>query len=397
MSVITTTIKGQYAVVAMHREPANVMNLDFWQELQSHISAIHSNRSLRGIIFHSTLKRPVFTAGIDIKELYAPGTTKARFHTFWSTMNKALAEIYTSPLVTVAAVRGASPAGGCMLSLCCDHRLMLDTPGAHIGLNEPRIGISVPPVWMEVFARTVGDRQAEILGFSGTVVGPSEALRIGMIDQVVKPEQGIKDEDKLLGAAEEVMKQQLKIPSQGRTVTKVGFRKDLAAKLGDQGRLDREVDASWVNLAKPETYGELKKVLDRLEGGSKKAKIMTLDTPARRTLRGRRPQHSSADVDALGVHRASMKPHATINLGAMTPPSARKGKIMRVGRDSEDDEDPSAKGRKNRVGRARGAGVEEGGMAERMGRMMPGAAEKGKWLVGILMTLALSEFLFCCY
>ena len=43
---------------------------------------------------------------------------------FWITSNKFLQRLYVSPLVTVAAIRGACPAGGCCLSLCCDHRVM---------------------------------------------------------------------------------------------------------------------------------------------------------------------------------------------------------------------------------------------------------------------------------
>ena len=52
--------------------------------------------------------------------------------------NQFLARLYRSPLLTLAAIRGACPAGGCCMSLCCDLRFMVDGPG-HIGLNEVRM------------------------------------------------------------------------------------------------------------------------------------------------------------------------------------------------------------------------------------------------------------------
>ena len=53
-----------------------------------------------------------------------------RYTDFWVTSNVFLARLYRSPLVTVAAIKGACPAGGCCLSLCCDLRVM--TQQVHI-------------------------------------------------------------------------------------------------------------------------------------------------------------------------------------------------------------------------------------------------------------------------
>ena len=127
-------------------------------------------QAVRGVIFASGLKRDVFTAGNDIKELYAPQTSRSRrvcslhsqlllpaatdgfprahlqpctaatptgegndvfwgnvmgrYREFWVTSNVFLARLHRTPLVTVAAIKGACPAGGCCLSMCCDLRIM---------------------------------------------------------------------------------------------------------------------------------------------------------------------------------------------------------------------------------------------------------------------------------
>lgn len=97
-----------------------------------------------------------------------------RYREFWVESNKFLARLYRSPLVTVAAIRGACPAGGCCMSLCCDLRIMADGPG-HIGLNEVAIGISVPLFWARLMARVVGQATAERLCQFAALVGPQEA------------------------------------------------------------------------------------------------------------------------------------------------------------------------------------------------------------------------------
>lgn len=66
-----------------------------------------------------------------------------------------------SPLVTIAAIRGACPAAGCNIALCCDHRIM--TEQGYIGLNEVAIGISVPEKWCDLMGRTIGQGPASQL------------------------------------------------------------------------------------------------------------------------------------------------------------------------------------------------------------------------------------------
>lgn len=79
--------------------------------------------------------------------------------------NTFLARLYRSPLVTVAAIRGACPAAGCGISMCCDARVM--TEEGYIGLNEVALGIPVPIYWTELFLKTVGHSAGEKLLKSG--------------------------------------------------------------------------------------------------------------------------------------------------------------------------------------------------------------------------------------
>ncbi|XP_056275714.1 enoyl-CoA delta isomerase 1, mitochondrial-like [Pseudoliparis swirei] len=55
-------------------------------------------------------------------------------------------KLYGSSMVTIAAINGSSPAGGCLMSMTCDYRIMADNPRHSVGLNETQLGI-VAPFW----------------------------------------------------------------------------------------------------------------------------------------------------------------------------------------------------------------------------------------------------------
>merc|ERR1719379_3395470 len=100
------------------------MDLTFWQELLAAFLECENDAKVRAIIFQSGLKKSVFTAGLDLKELYGPTTSKERLFQFWGTLSEAATKIYGSKKVTIAAINGACPAGGCLLALCCDYRII---------------------------------------------------------------------------------------------------------------------------------------------------------------------------------------------------------------------------------------------------------------------------------
>ena len=86
-------------------------------------------------------------------------TSQARHTEFWLTSNQFLARLLVSPLVTIAAVKGSCPAGGCALAMSCD--LRVTTSDGRIGLNEVLIGLSVPEYFMRAMERLIGTRETE--------------------------------------------------------------------------------------------------------------------------------------------------------------------------------------------------------------------------------------------
>eukprot|EP00409_Alexandrium_fundyense_P009889 CAMPEP_0195046776 /NCGR_PEP_ID=MMETSP0347-20130606/28760_1 /TAXON_ID=2932 /ORGANISM="Alexandrium fundyense, Strain CCMP1719" /LENGTH=74 /DNA_ID=CAMNT_0040074857 /DNA_START=35 /DNA_END=256 /DNA_ORIENTATION=+ len=74
------------------------MDMSFWQELLAAFNSMEADPEVRAVVFHSGLKRSVFTAGLDINELYAPHTNKERHFKFWGILTETLTKIYMSSM-----------------------------------------------------------------------------------------------------------------------------------------------------------------------------------------------------------------------------------------------------------------------------------------------------------
>ncbi|KAK7940195.1 hypothetical protein WMY93_003521 [Mugilogobius chulae] len=129
------------AVLSMQSPPVNSLSLDFLTELCISVEKLEMDRACRGLIITSSLPK-VFSAGLDILEMY--GKSPERCGEFWRAVQEMWLKMYSSNMVTIAAINGSSPAGGCLLSLTCDYRIMSDNPRYSIGLNETLLGIVAP-------------------------------------------------------------------------------------------------------------------------------------------------------------------------------------------------------------------------------------------------------------
>lgn len=247
-------LEGQpFATAFLQREPVNAMSLALWRALAVAIERLEADPEVRGVIIASGLRRPIFTAGQDLREIYAPLTTTEATREVWLAMNACLRHIFASPLASVAAIKGACPAGGCLLSLACDWRIIVES--GSIGLNEVAIGIPLPQTMAALAARVVGTAEADRLALSGAMLPPQEALRVGLVDAVVP-------HDELMAAAEGAMLRMLSVPEHSRAETKRLLRRGFAREW--QGAAEAEAAAMWERFSSPEVVGHLGAVLQRL-------------------------------------------------------------------------------------------------------------------------------------
>ncbi len=123
-----------------------------------------------------------FSAGLDLKEV--AGFDLAAAQSFLSLLERMVDALYRYPGPTVALVNGHAIAGGCVLTLACDARIVADVQSARIGLNEVALGLRFPPSILELARRRIPPNHLATVVLGAGLHRPDEALRLGMVDTV---------------------------------------------------------------------------------------------------------------------------------------------------------------------------------------------------------------------
>jgi methylglutaconyl-CoA hydratase len=127
-----------------------------------------------------------FCSGLDLDNLRALlGRSPEQNLQDSQTMVRLFRALYEFPKITIAAVNGAAIAGGTGLALLCDFTLAV--PEAKFGYTEVRIGF-VPAIVSTFLLRQVGEKQARDLLLTGRLFDADEAARLGLINEIVPPE-----------------------------------------------------------------------------------------------------------------------------------------------------------------------------------------------------------------
>ena len=166
--------------ITFKRAPVNALNPELCESLVSaFVQAVADGCT--GIVLAGGEK--VFSAGLDVPHLMSLGQDRAKLHAAWESFFAAARAVAECPIPVVAAITGHSPAGGCVLALCCDHRVMARGP-FQIGLNETQVGLAVPEGIQRLMRRTIGRHRAEQLLLRGALVDSETAFTIGLVDEL---------------------------------------------------------------------------------------------------------------------------------------------------------------------------------------------------------------------
>lgn len=169
----------------------------------------------------------IFAAGADISEFGGPDEARRIGRLFV----EALGAVAAIPRVVLAAVSGPALGGGCELALACDLRIASST--ARFGQPEILLGIIPGGGGTQRLARLVGPARAKDLVLSGRTVGADEALRMGLVDEVV-------DADSFTARVHEVAARYAAGPLQAHAIAKRVIDAGLATTLDDGLELEQE-------------------------------------------------------------------------------------------------------------------------------------------------------------
>ena len=219
--------------IQLARPPVNALNLELLRALRAAIDDSVRD-GVRGIVLSGA--KGLFSAGVDVPALLA--RDRAGVREYWRELFSLCGTLARAPIPLVAAITGHSPAGGAVLALFCDYRVMAEGP-YRIGLNEVQVGLIVPEAIQLALRRVVGTYRAERLLVSGA-----------MLDQVTT-------------RALHWLGELLALPPHAMLATRTLARADLAAAYADLDALPLEdfTDAFF----HPQTQAVLQQLVARLK------------------------------------------------------------------------------------------------------------------------------------
>lgn len=171
---LKVSVEDGLATVRLDRAHGNAINLDLVDELTSAFRRLDTDRSVRGVMLAASGK--LFSPGLDLQELVE--LNRLEMERFLERFNACILGLYTFSKPLVAAIHGHAVAGGCVLVLTADWRVL--NHEKLLGLNEVRVGVPFPYGVAMILRESVPQRHLEEIALYGRNYRGDEAVRVGL-------------------------------------------------------------------------------------------------------------------------------------------------------------------------------------------------------------------------
>lgn len=188
---VSWTQEDNIAIIVIDNPPANALSELVGSQIIECLDEIEKNDDVRAVILTGSGEK-FFIAGADISEfpnlMISPSGKVAEFA---RESGKTYNRVDFFPKPVIAAVNGYALGGGCEIVLACD--LCVASKNATFGLPEINLGLFPGGGGTQRLPRRVGDAKAKELIFTGKHIKAEEALKIGLINQVVEEGQALEE------------------------------------------------------------------------------------------------------------------------------------------------------------------------------------------------------------
>lgn len=167
--------KNGVARITLDRPPVNVLDIKTMVSFNSAIELIKADRDTKVVVIDGKGKH--FSAGVDVKD-----HTPDKVHEMVTVFHRMFHLLSDLEQPTIAVIRGSVLGGGCELALFCDMVIASET--AKLGQPEIKVGV-FPPIAAFILPRLCGRKKAIELLLTGDIIDAREALRIGLVNEVV--------------------------------------------------------------------------------------------------------------------------------------------------------------------------------------------------------------------
>lgn len=212
---------GRVREIQLDRAPANALNRELIDKLIEQLN--FAGTSSAAVVVSG---RPgMFSAGLDVPSLLQEDS--AGMAEFWKSFSLLARTIAFMPVPTVFALTGHCPAGGIVLAMYGDYRIM--SAGKYkTGMNEVQVGLVVSPVIRNAAVRLIGPHTAAKILVTGSILSPEEALAIGLVDALAE------DPEATVSQAIDYCQHLLSLPANAMLATRALVREDLHRLFDDE-------------------------------------------------------------------------------------------------------------------------------------------------------------------
>jgi len=225
--MLETIHHGRVQEIKLARPPANALNAEMVEAITG---ALQEAAETADAVVISGLPG-MFSAGLDVPQLLH--FDRGQMSLFWQSFLRMLKTTACMPVPTAFALTGHAPAGGIVMALFGDCRIM---PRGRFktGLNEVQVGLVVPPPIHRALVRTVGFHTAERILVAGELMLSERAHEIGLVDELVD------DPGVAVERAVEWCQEHLALPRTPMLLTRRMARADLHGFFSDGSELGVE-------------------------------------------------------------------------------------------------------------------------------------------------------------
>jgi enoyl-CoA hydratase/carnithine racemase len=174
---------GTIRTISMDRPKANAIHEALVRELSVAFDEARNNSTIRAVVLTSA-QDDYFSVGFDVREVF--DYDHGRMLAFWGEFIDLYESLYTFPKPVVGALPGHTFAGGIILALACDFRVMATGPYG-LGVSGINLGIPLPYGVMNMAINAMGPAHARRLFLTGETITPDQALTMGLVQALVPP------------------------------------------------------------------------------------------------------------------------------------------------------------------------------------------------------------------
>lgn len=230
--------RADVAVLRLAHGKASALDTELLVALGEQLDDVERTEELASVVLTGT--GPIFSAGVDLFRVLDGGA--AYLEQFLPAIHRTLTRLFAFERPVVAALNGHAVAGGCILALACDHRIMAQGPGT-VGVPELPVGVPFPCAALEILRYGAPAERVEELVYLGRTYGARDALARGLVHELVAPER-------LLDRACEVARARAAVPAATFRLTKRQLRAPALERIARHAAAaDAEVVRAWASPA----------------------------------------------------------------------------------------------------------------------------------------------------